>query len=116
MVVSPLMLLISLLLRHRTWIARRLLERLRSLALSLSLGSTAWPAAGRRWGDWAAAPTVLWALCAGLAAAGITVGVWHVLRAGAGGRRRPHVSVFVLSVVFSLTLGSLMAWSVAVAV
>ncbi|WP_150238933.1 hypothetical protein [Nocardiopsis quinghaiensis] len=106
------MLLISLILRRRTRIARRLLERLRTV--SLSLGPTAWPAAGQRWGDWAAAPMILWALGAGLVAAGITVGVWHFRRVPteAGKERWPHVSVFVLSVVFSLTLGSLMVWSV----
>ncbi|MFD6950832.1 hypothetical protein A6A08_11800 [Nocardiopsis sp. TSRI0078] len=109
------MLLISLMLRRRALIAQRLLGRLR--AVCLSLGSTAWLAADRRWGDWPAVPMILWALGAGLVAAGIAVGVLYLRGAPAEGGewRRTHVSVFVLSVVFSLTLGSLMVWSAAVA-
>lgn len=115
MVVLPPVLLISLMLRRRTLITQRLLDRLR--IVSLSLGSLAWLATGQRWGDWQATPMVLWALGVGLVAAGITVGVWHFRRVPteAGRWRWLHVPVFVLSVAFSLTLGSLMVWSLVIA-
>ena len=115
MVVVPPVLLVSLMLRRRTLITQRLLDRLR--IVSLSLGSLTWLVTGLRWGDWQTTPMVLWALAAGLVAAGLTVGAWHFRRvpAEAGRWRRLHVSVFALSVVFSLTLGSLMVWSMAIA-
>lgn len=115
MVVLPPVLLVSLMLRRRTLVTQRLLDRLR--IVSLSLGSLTWLVTAQRWGDWQTTPMVLWSLAAGLVAAGVTVGVWHVRRVPveAGRWRWLHVPVFALSVAFSLTLGSLMVWSIAVA-
>lgn len=110
MVVVPPVLLLSLVLRRRTLITQRRLDRLR--VVSLGLGALAWLTAGQRLGSWTDLPMVVWALAAGLVAAGITVGVWHVRGAPteAGRWRWLHVGVFVLSVVFSLTLGGLALW------
>ncbi|MFD3688455.1 hypothetical protein ACFWTE_26950 [Nocardiopsis sp. NPDC058631] len=114
-VVVPPVLLISLLLRRRTLVTQRLSAGLR--ILSLFLGSPTWLDAGRRWGDWQPTPAVLWALAAGLVAAGITAGVRRLRRVPVETRRRHrlHVPVFALSVVFSLTLVCLMVWNTAIA-
>ncbi|WP_017599503.1 serine hydrolase domain-containing protein, partial [Nocardiopsis lucentensis] len=115
MTAVPPVLLLSLMLRRRTLLTQRPLDRLR--VVSLSLGAAAWLVAGQRAGDWAWAPLALWALAVGAAAVGVTVGVWHLRRAPTenGHRRWLHVPVFVLSVVFSLTLGSLMLWGLVAA-
>jgi hypothetical protein len=65
----------------------------------------------------AAAAVLVGLLGLGLIAAAVTVGVWHWRRVPveAGRFRWLHVTVFVLSVLFSLSLGSLMAWGLAVA-
>jgi hypothetical protein len=100
-------------LRRRTLVTQRRLDRLR--VVSLSLGARAWLVAAQRVGSWAATPVSVWALAAGLVAAGITVGVWHWRRVPveAGRFRWLHVPVFVLSVAFSLTLASVMLWGLA---
>ncbi|MEV2277537.1 serine hydrolase domain-containing protein [Nocardiopsis sp. NPDC049922] len=115
MAVIPPVLLLSLLLRRRTLVTQRPLDRLR--VVSLSLGSLSWLAAGQRAGDWTSTPAVLWALAVGAVAAALTVGVWHLRRAPTDNARWRwlHVPVFVLSVVFSLTLGSLMVWGLVAA-
>uniref|UniRef100_UPI00037BBC0B serine hydrolase domain-containing protein n=1 Tax=Nocardiopsis lucentensis TaxID=53441 RepID=UPI00037BBC0B len=115
MTVIPPVLLLSLLLRRRTLLTQRPLDRLR--VVSLSLGSLSWLAAGQRAGDWTSTPMLLWALAAGVVAAAVTVGVWFLRGAPTenGRWRWLHVPVFVLSVVFSLTLGSLMLWGLVAA-
>lgn len=114
-VLLPAALLLALVLRRRTLITQRPLDRLR--IVSLTLGALAWNLLGLRHGDWVAAPAFVWALGLGLIAAAVTVGVWHWRRVPveAGRFRWLHVIVFVLSVLFSLSLGSLMAWGLAVA-
>jgi CubicO group peptidase (beta-lactamase class C family) len=114
-VLFPAALLLALVLRRRTLITQRPLDRLR--IISLTLGALAWNLLGLRHGDWVSAPAFVWALGLGLTAAAVTVGVWHWRRVPveAGRFRRLHVTVFVLSVLFSLTLGSLMAWGIAAA-
>ncbi|PDP88254.1 hypothetical protein CQJ94_07105 [Glycomyces fuscus] len=109
------MLLVLLLTRRATLALRHLADRLR--LTYLSLGAAAWPASGHRREDWHLTPMVLWAFGAGLTAAAVTVGAWYLLRGPkeSGGRRSPHVPVLVASVVFSLTLGSLMVWNLVAA-
>ncbi|MEV2277538.1 serine hydrolase domain-containing protein [Nocardiopsis sp. NPDC049922] len=113
-VVAPVLLL-SLMVRRRTLVTGSPLDRLR--VVSLSLGAVAWLVAGQRLGDWTWAPLALWALAAGAVAAGVTVGVWHFRRAPTenGRWRWLHVPVFVLSVIFSLALGSLTLWGLVAA-
>ncbi|WP_017571901.1 hypothetical protein [Nocardiopsis halotolerans] len=107
------MLLISLMLRHRALILQRLLGRLR--IVFLSLGFVPWPETGHRWVG-QVTPLVLCAFGVGLTAAVLTVAAWFLVRAPTetGRTRWPQVSVFVMSVVFSLTLGSMMVWTLAV--
>lgn len=109
------MLLTLLVLRRATLALQHAADRLR--IARLSLGSAAWAASGHQRDDWQFTPMVLWAFGAGLAAAVVTAGAWYLLRGpeGSGGRRRLHASVLVASVVFALTLGSLMVRSVAAA-
>ncbi|WP_255499329.1 serine hydrolase domain-containing protein [Nocardiopsis sp. Huas11] len=113
MAVLPPLLLVSLMLRRRTLVAQRRLDRLR--IVSLSAGALAWLAAAQRMGSWAQTPMVVWAVAAGLVAAGITVGVWHWRRVPveAGRFRWLHVPVFALSVLFSLTLAFVALWGLA---
>ncbi|MFI6574298.1 serine hydrolase domain-containing protein [Nocardiopsis sp. NPDC050513] len=115
MAVAAPVLLLSLMLRRRTLAARSPLDRLR--VVSLSLGAVAWLVAGQRLGDWTWAPLALWALAAGVAAAAVTVGVWHFrgLPTENARWRWVHVPVFVLSVALSLTLGALTLWGLAAA-
>jgi CubicO group peptidase (beta-lactamase class C family) len=114
-VLLPAALLLALVLRRRTLITQRPLDRLR--IVSLTLGAVAWGLVGLRQGSWVATPESVWALGLGLVAAAVTVGVWHWRRVPveAGRFRWLHMSVFVLSVLFSLGLGSLMGWGIALA-
>ncbi|QRN80517.1 MAG: beta-lactamase family protein [Nocardiopsis sp. BM-2018] len=114
-VLVPAALLLALVLRRRTLLTRRPLDRLR--IVSLTLGALAWNLLGLRHGDWVGAPAFVWALGIGLVAAAVTVGAWHWRRVPveAGRFRWLHVTVFVLSLLFSLGLGTLMAWGLTVA-
>ncbi|GAA1458669.1 beta-lactamase family protein [Nocardiopsis exhalans] len=111
----PAALLLALVLRHRTLVTQRPLDRLR--IVSLTLGALAWNLLGLRHGDWVGTPAFVWALGLGLIAAAVTVGAWYWRRVPveAGRFRWLHVTVFVLSLLFSLSLGSLMGWGIAVA-
>lgn len=108
--VVPPVLLLALVARRRTLVTQRPIDRLR--LVSLSLGNLAWLTYLQRSGVWTELPTGLFALSAGAVAAAVTVGVWHWRRVPveAGRFRWLHVTVFVFSVLFSLALGSLMAY------
>ena len=107
----PPVLLLALMIRRRTLIAQRPLDRLR--IVSLSLGAVAWWVYTQRGGVWTDLPTELSALAAGVVATAVTVGAWHWRRVPteAGRFRWLHVTVFVFSVLFSLTLLSLMVYA-----
>ncbi|GHC75417.1 hypothetical protein GCM10007079_10660 [Nocardiopsis terrae] len=115
MVLVPAVLLLALVLRRRTLITQRPLDRLR--IVSLTLGALAWNLVALRLGSWTATPALAWALGTALVAAAIAVGAWHWRRVPveAGRFRWLHVPVFALSVLLSLGLGSLMLWGLAVA-
>lgn len=103
-------LLLALTLRRRTLVTQRPLDRMR--IVSLGLGSLAWLLYILRSGAWSAVPSVVWASGLGLAAAGIALGVWHWRRVPteAGRFRWLHVTVFVCSVLFSLSLAGVSVW------
>ena len=103
-------LLLALALRRRTLITQRPLDRMR--VVSLGLGSLAWLLYILRSGAWSAVPPVVWALGLGLAATGIALGAWQWRRVPveAGRFRWLHVTVFVFSVLFSLTLATISGW------
>lgn len=107
----PPVLLLALMIRRRTLITQRPLDRLR--IVSLSLGAVAWLVYTQRGGVWTDLPTELSAVAAGMVATAVTVGVWHWRRAPteAGRFRWLHVTVFVLSVLFSLMLLSVMGYA-----
>ena len=107
----PPVLLLALMIRRRTLITQRPLDRLR--IVSLSLGAVAWWVYTQRGGVWTDLPTEPSAVVAGVVATAITVGVWHWRRVPteAGRFRWLHVTVFVFSVLFSLTLLSLMVYA-----
>ncbi|MBR8744700.1 serine hydrolase, partial [Nocardiopsis sp. MG754419] len=113
--VVPPALLLALVLRRRTLITQRPLDRLR--LVSLGLGALAWLVYAQRGGVWTDLPTELFGVAAGAVGAALTVGVWHWSRVPteAGRFRWLHVTVFVLSVLFSLTLLSLMGYGLVVA-
>lgn len=112
----PPILLCGLMLRRRTLLTQRPLDRLR--IVSLTLGAFAWVAAALRLGGWVDTPEVVWALGAGVAAAGVVLGVWHWRAAPieAGRWRWLHVPVFALSVALSSVVlagtlwGTLTVW------
>ena len=107
----PPVLLLALMIRRRTLLTQRPLDRLR--IVSLSLGAVAWWVYTQRGGVWTDLPTELSAVAAGMVATAVTVGVWHWRRVPteAGRFRWLHVTVFVFSVLFSLTLLSLMVYA-----
>ncbi|GAB3734386.1 serine hydrolase domain-containing protein [Nocardiopsis nanhaiensis] len=110
LLIVPPGLLISLAIRRRTLITQRPIDRLR--VVSLSLGNLAWLAFLQRSGIWLEVHHVFFSLSAGAVAASLAVLAWHFVRVPteAGRFRWLHVTVFVFSVLFSLTLGSLMTW------
>ncbi|GAB3699349.1 serine hydrolase domain-containing protein [Nocardiopsis oceani] len=110
MVLLPSLLLFALVLRRRTLIAQRPLDRLR--IVSLTLGSVAWLLAALRVGGWVDTPPFVWALGVALVAAALTVAVWHWSRVPveAARWRWLRITLFVPSVLFSLALGSLALW------
>lgn len=110
LLLAPVLLL-ALMIRRRTLITQRPLDRLR--IVSLSLGAVAWWVYTQRGGVWTDLPTELSAVAAGVVATAVTVGVWHWGRVPteAGRFRWLHVTVFVCSVLFSLTLLSLMVYA-----
>ncbi|WP_017584999.1 serine hydrolase domain-containing protein [Nocardiopsis ganjiahuensis] len=115
LLVVPPLLLLALVARRRTLVTQRPIDRLR--VVSLTLGNLAWLAYLQRAGVWTELPTGLFALSAGAVAAAVTVGVWHWRRVPveAGRFRWLHVTVFVLSVLFSLGLVTLMTWGITAA-
>ncbi|MYR31861.1 serine hydrolase [Nocardiopsis alba] len=104
-------LLFALALRRRTLITQRPLDRMR--IVSLGLGSLAWLLYILRNGAWSAVPPAVWAAGVALAVAGLALGVWQWRRVPveAGRFRWLHVTVFVFSTLFSLTLAGLSGWS-----
>ncbi|MEU3230215.1 serine hydrolase domain-containing protein [Nocardiopsis alba] len=115
LLVVPPVLLLALMIGRRTLITRRPLDRMR--IVSLSLGNLAWMVYLQRGGVWTDLPSVAFPIAFGAVAAAITVGVWHWRRVPveAGRFRWLHVTVFVLSTLFSLTLLGAMAYALAVA-
>ncbi|MDE3720905.1 serine hydrolase [Nocardiopsis sp. N85] len=114
MALVPPLLLLSLVLRRRTLITGRPIDRLR--IVSLSLGAVAWAATAQTQGDWVTVPMTVWAVGVGTVAAALVVGARHLRRVPveAGRWRWLHVPVFVLSVLFSAALGALALWSLAI--
>ncbi|MFB8765586.1 serine hydrolase domain-containing protein [Nocardiopsis alba] len=111
--VVPPVLLLALMIGRRTLITRRPLDRLR--IVSLTLGNLAWTAYLQRSGIWTDLPSVAFPIAFGAVAAAITVGVWHWSRVPveAGRFRWLHVTMFVLSTLFSLTLLGTMVYALA---
>ncbi|GAA4916204.1 serine hydrolase domain-containing protein [Streptomonospora salina] len=97
LVLPPPLLALSLMLRRRTLVGQRPLDRLR--VVSMTAGTAAVLAAALVTGDWVAAPPVVWAASAGAVVAAAAVGAWRWPRAAveAGRWRWLHVAFFCLS-------------------
>ena len=106
----PPFLLLALMVRRRTLITQRPLDRMR--VVSLGLGSLAWMVYVLRAGLWTDLPSVLFPVAAGVVAAALAVGAWHWRRVPveAGRFRWLHVTMFAFSVLFSLTLFTYMGY------
>ncbi|MFD0776046.1 serine hydrolase domain-containing protein, partial [Streptomonospora algeriensis] len=79
LVLLPPLMALSLMVRRRTLVGQRPLDRLR--VVSMTAGSFAALGAALMMGDWVGTPPVLWALSVGALAAAAVVGVWHWPRA-----------------------------------
>ena len=106
----PPFLLLALMIRRRTLITQRPLDRMR--IVSLGLGSLAWLIYVQRGGVWTDLPSELFTVAAGVVATALAVGVWHWRRVPVevGRFRWSHVTVFVFSVLFSLALLTYMGY------
>ncbi|MFC4566020.1 serine hydrolase domain-containing protein [Nocardiopsis mangrovi] len=105
LVLLPVLLAVTLMIRRRTLIGQRPLDRLR--IISMPLGALAVLVAALRMGSWVYTPPVLWALAIGAVAASIAVGAWFWPRVATNAARWRwlHAVLFVLSVAVSLALG-----------
>ncbi|KIH98318.1 hypothetical protein LP52_14335 [Streptomonospora alba] len=100
-VLLPPLMALSLMLRRRTLVGQRPLDRLR--IVSMTAGTSAALLAALPLGDWVSTPPALWAASAGTVVAAGAVGVWHWPRAAveAGRVRWLHAACFGLSLLVS---------------
>ncbi|MBE2999944.1 beta-lactamase family protein [Nocardiopsis sp. HNM0947] len=114
MSLVPALMLLTFVARRRTLVTQRPLDRLR--LVSFPLGALAWLLAALKFGAWSVTPHAVAAVAVGAIAAAVTVGVWHWKRIpGEAARWRwLHITVFVLSLLFSLALGGFSAYGLAV--
>ncbi|WP_186356246.1 serine hydrolase domain-containing protein [Streptomonospora sp. PA3] len=110
-VLLPAVLPLALMLRRRTLVGQRPLDRLR--VVSMTAGASALLLAGLMVGDWVATPPALWAAAVGAVAAAAAVGVWFWPRLAteAGRWRWLHVACFILSLAASGALAATAAHS-----
>lgn len=114
MALLPALLLLAFVARRRTLITQRPLDRFR--LVSFSLGAVAWLLVAVKFGSWALTPHTVAAVAAGAIAAAVTVGAWHWKRVPveAARWRWLHVTVFVLSLLFSLVLAGVSVFGLAI--
>lgn len=114
MALLPSLLLLSFVARRRTLITQRPLDRLR--LVSFPLGAVAWLLVAVKFGIWSLTPHAVAAVAAGAIAAAVTVGVWHWKRVPveAARWRWLHITVFVLSLLFSLVLAGVSIFGLAI--
>ncbi|MFC3999511.1 serine hydrolase domain-containing protein [Nocardiopsis sediminis] len=114
-VLLPVLLAVTLMVRRRTLIGQRPLDRLR--IVSMPLGALAVLLAALRTGSWVYTPPVLWALAIGAVAASVAVGAWFWPRVAVNAARWRwlHAVFFAVSVAASLTLGGTMLYGLAAA-
>ncbi|RCV55166.1 serine hydrolase domain-containing protein [Marinitenerispora sediminis] len=111
----PPLLAVALMVRRRTLVGQRPLDRLR--VVSMPLGATAVLLLVLRTGSWVYTPTAVWALALGLVVAALAVGIWYWPRVPAVRARVRWIRVpfFALSAMCSTGLAALMVWSFSVA-
>lgn len=114
MALPAALLLLAFAARRRTLITQRPLDRLR--LVSFPLGAVAWLLAAVKFGSWSLTPHAVAAVAAGAIAAAVTVGVWHWKRVPveAARWRWLHITVFVLSLLFSLALAGMSVFGLAI--
>lgn len=114
MALPAALLLLAFVARRRTLITQRPMDRLR--LVSFPLGAVAWLLAAVKFGSWSLTPHVVSAVAAGTIAAAVTVGVWHWKRVPveAARWRWLHITVFVLSLLFSLVLAGVSVYGLAI--
>lgn len=111
MMVVPGLLAITLMLRRRTLIGQRPLDRLR--IISMPLGALAITLLALRLGSLATVGPMVWALCFGVVVTALVVGVtlWPHTPTVRARFRWLRLTSFGLSVTVSLVIGTLMAWA-----
>ncbi|QBI55634.1 serine hydrolase domain-containing protein [Streptomonospora litoralis] len=99
--VLPPLLAVTLMLRRRTLVGQRPLDRLR--VVSMSAGTSATLLGALVIGDWVATPPAVWAAAVGALVAAAAVGAWYWPRipTEAGRWRWLHIAFFCLSVCVS---------------
>ncbi|MFC7329247.1 serine hydrolase domain-containing protein [Marinactinospora rubrisoli] len=115
LVLLPPLLAVTLMLRRRTLVGQRPLDRLR--IVSMPLGALAVLLVVLRTGGWVYTPIAVWGLALGLVVAALVVGVWYWPRVPAVRARVRWIRIpfFALSVVCSTGLAALMLWAFSVA-
>ncbi|QVQ53184.1 beta-lactamase family protein [Spiractinospora alimapuensis] len=115
MMVVPALLAITLMLRRRTLIGQRPLDRLR--IISMPLGALAMMLLALRLGSLALVGPVVWALCLAVVVAALVVGIglWPYTPTVRARFRWLRLTCFGLSVMVSLVIGVAMAWALGAA-
>ncbi|MCI2265902.1 serine hydrolase domain-containing protein [Sediminivirga luteola] len=110
MLVLPPLLLGGLVLRGRTLITQRRMDRLR--LISLPAGAVAWMLAAQRMGDWSLLPAPVWGAACGAVVAGLVLAAWRFRAAPveAARVRGLHLAVFPVSLLFSAGLAAMSLW------